>query len=160
MANLPNVALSINQPWASLIAFGLKDIENRDWPTNFRGEFLIHAGLKRDNDTQDDVDAGIHPLTGYPLENIPASFDRGGIVGVAEIVDCVSQSDSPWFVGQYGFVIRNARPITLIPCVGALGFFRPDFTKLYKPKPEKIRQPKAAAPVPPPEPDLFQEGEL
>lgn len=159
MGDLPNVALSINQPWASLIAYGAKDIENRDWPTNFRGEFLIHAGLKRDGETQDDVDAGIHPLTGYALDIIPASYGRGGIIGIAEIVDCVSRSDSPWFVGRYGFVIRNARPIALIPCVGALGFFRPDYTKLYKPKAERIKTPRPVKAVLPPEPDLFgQEG--
>ena len=155
MADLPNVALSINQPWASLIAYGAKDLENRDWPTNFRGEFLIHAGLKLDSETQDDVDAGIHPITGYALDTIPASFDRGGIVGVAEIVDCVSRSASPWFVGRYGFVIRNARPLELVPCVGALGFFRPDYTKLYKPKPERSKTAKPGKSPPPADPDLF-----
>ena len=30
-------ALSIKQPWASLIAHGIKDIENRTWKTNFLG---------------------------------------------------------------------------------------------------------------------------
>ncbi len=42
-------ALSIRQPWAWLIANGYKDIENRSWRTNFRGEFLIHAGKKFDS---------------------------------------------------------------------------------------------------------------
>ena len=37
-------ALSIRQPWAWLIVNGHKDIENRDWPTNFRGRLLVHAG--------------------------------------------------------------------------------------------------------------------
>ena len=36
-------ALSIKQPWASLIAHGIKDIENRTWKTNFRGRIYIHA---------------------------------------------------------------------------------------------------------------------
>ncbi len=39
-------ALSIIQPWASLIATGIKDVENRTWRTNYRGEFLIHASAK------------------------------------------------------------------------------------------------------------------
>lgn len=155
MGDLPNIALSINQPWASLIAFGLKDIENRDWATSFRGEFLIHAGLKRDKDTQDDVDAGIHPITGSALDAIPASCERGGIIGVAEIVDCVSASTSDWFVGRYGFVIRNARPITLMPCVGALGFFKPDYSKTYKQKSSSPRAEKATRSASPATPDLF-----
>lgn len=37
-------ALSIRQPYAWLIVNGFKDIENRDWPTKFRGRVLIHAG--------------------------------------------------------------------------------------------------------------------
>lgn len=36
-------ALSIKQPWASLIAHGIKDIENITWKTQFRGRIFIHA---------------------------------------------------------------------------------------------------------------------
>jgi hypothetical protein len=35
--------LSIKNPWAYLIAYGIKDVENRTWKTDFRGEFLIHV---------------------------------------------------------------------------------------------------------------------
>ena len=38
--------LSISQPFADLIISGKKTIELRNWNTNFRGEFLIHAPLK------------------------------------------------------------------------------------------------------------------
>lgn len=37
-------ALTISQPFASLIADGEKICENRTWPTNYRGTLLIHAG--------------------------------------------------------------------------------------------------------------------
>jgi hypothetical protein len=123
-----SVAISIMQPWAGLIVHGRKDIENRSWPTRFRGPVLIHAGKKWDADAQDDLDAGLHPVTGEHLDKAGLTFDRGGIVGVAEIVDCVTASTSPWFVGEYGFVIRNARPLPFRPCRGQLGFFRPDFS--------------------------------
>ena len=36
-------AITIKQPWASLIVAGIKDIENRTWKTSFRGRVLIHA---------------------------------------------------------------------------------------------------------------------
>ncbi len=39
-------ALSIKQPWASLIAHGIKDIENRTWATKYRGTIYIHASSK------------------------------------------------------------------------------------------------------------------
>ena len=40
-------ALTIIQPWATLLAAGKKRIETRSWKTNYRGEILIHAALKR-----------------------------------------------------------------------------------------------------------------
>lgn len=51
-------------------------------------------------------------------------MQRGGVVGEAELVDCVRESESPWFVGEYGFVLRNVKPLPFTPCAGALGFFR------------------------------------
>ena len=36
-------ALSIRQPWAWLIVCGHKPLENRSWPTPYRGPLLIHA---------------------------------------------------------------------------------------------------------------------
>ena len=113
---LPTLALSIRQPWAARILYGGKDIENRDWSTHQRGDIMIHAGKAWDDGFVDDWK---DPLSEYML--------RGGIVGIVEIVDCVTKSDSPWFVGKYGYVLRNPRPIPLIPCRGVLGFFRPAF---------------------------------
>jgi len=37
-------ALTVRQPWASLIACGAKTIETRSWKTSYRGSLLIHAG--------------------------------------------------------------------------------------------------------------------
>ncbi len=37
-------ALSLLQPWASLVVMGLKKIETRSWTTKYRGTLLIHAG--------------------------------------------------------------------------------------------------------------------
>ena len=39
-------AVSVKQPWASLIAEGNKTIETRTWPTNYRGDLLICASKK------------------------------------------------------------------------------------------------------------------
>lgn len=123
-------ALSIMQPWAWLIVNGHKSIENRSWRCHVRGPILIHAGKKADNEPLQDLLAHRHPVTG---QNMPADFsapDRlrfGGIVGEAEIVDCITRSDDPWFVGPFGIVLRNARLLPFQPCKGALGFFTPAF---------------------------------
>jgi hypothetical protein len=129
MSDLPSVALSIRHPWAWLIVNGHKDIENRDWRTHFRGLVLIHAGKAWGQDERwvhEDLLDGVNPASGAFLQpnfQPPQSYDLGGIVGVAEVVDCVTKSNSPWFVGDFGFVLRNARPLPFMPCRGQLGFF-------------------------------------
>lgn len=118
--NLP--ALSIRQPYAWLVASGIKNIENRSRRTHYRGLFLIHASLKRQELT-DEVIKQLELLSGY---RFPETFSQGGIVGIAEIVDCVEKSDSPWKMDDYwGWVLANARPLEFKPCKGALGLFKP-----------------------------------
>lgn len=131
-------ALSIRQPWAGLIVAGYKDIENRNWPTSYRGSILIHAGKLPDNDCTDGVgyycefidwleEIGMGHVAHLLGGEINCSR-RGGIVGIAEITDCVTESDSPWFTGKYGFVLRNARPLPFTPWKGQQSIFEiPDF---------------------------------
>lgn len=131
--DLPTNAISIMNPWGWLISNGFKEIENRDWRRSFRGPVAIHAGKKFDPSALADVSVGRHPVTGehslLGVQPVETFIDmcrgklNGGIIGVAEIVDCVDQSDSEWFVGRYGFVLANARPVPFIPVTGALGFF-------------------------------------
>ena len=42
-------AITIRQPWASLIATGLKGFETRSWSTKHRGKLAIHAGVSKDS---------------------------------------------------------------------------------------------------------------
>lgn len=116
-------ALSIRQPWADAIVYHGKDVENRTWATGYRGPVLIHAakawGPGERADLWSLVSEGMVPDVQAP--------NLGGIIGRAEIVDCVAQMDSPWFFGPFGFVLRNAEPLPFQPCRGALGFFTPTF---------------------------------
>jgi hypothetical protein len=41
--------LSVKNPWAFLIIYYGKDIENRTRKTNYRGRIAIHASLKSDD---------------------------------------------------------------------------------------------------------------
>ena len=129
MADLPPLALSIRQPWAWAIINAGKDIENRDWPTKFRGPVCIHAAKGMTLDEYDGFIRTIHqvsltrPFPSGAVVPHGAGLLRGGIIGVVEIVDCVETSESPWFFGRYGFVLRNARPVDFNPVKGALGFF-------------------------------------
>lgn len=122
--SLPTVCLSIRQPWAWLILHAGKDVENRTWPTKFRGPVLIHAAKGMTRAEYNDA-AEFYLSFGKSAVKMPSleSLDRGGIVGVVEIVDCTWKETSPWCVGPFTFVLRNARPLPFTPCRGALGFF-------------------------------------
>ena len=68
-------ALSIRQPWATLILHGQKDIENRSWATRQRGQVLIHAskGMTRDEWEESIIFAGPMLRAIYTLD---AAFDE------------------------------------------------------------------------------------
>lgn len=111
-------ALSIRQPWAWAILHAGKDIENRPWPTRYRGEFIVHAALTYDTDGH----WAIEREFGIVLP--PMSEMRGGgIVGRVRLVDCVTASESRWFNGPYGFVLADPTPLPFQQCRGMLNFF-------------------------------------
>lgn len=124
--------LSIRQPWAWLILGGHKDIENRDWTTSYRGPVLIHAGAVIDNEWfnhRTGCPTNAHPMRDLAPDDMPARHDYPikSIVGMATLADVVEHSTSQWFVGRYGFVIRDARPFEKpIPYSGSLKLFDVD----------------------------------
>lgn len=130
-------ALSVRAPWWWFILHAGKDIENRDWPTNFRGTVYLHSSkwyVHRDVvDDLYDMDHRIPELgkrrfavSGLQHPYVYLKKHGGCIVGTVDIVDCVSKSDSPWFFGKYGFVLANPHAFSVpMPCKGALGFFTP-----------------------------------
>ncbi|WP_199031331.1 ASCH domain-containing protein [Ralstonia sp. ASV6] len=138
-------ALSIRQPWAWLIvrpdltgqqrldalAHGaIKDIENRTWYTAHRGPTLIHAAKGMTRREYEDVEDFLHLSSSEHLRSVKlpefAQLQRGGLVGIASIVDCVParQRTSAWHMdGCYGFVIHDASPIPFVPLNGRLMLF-------------------------------------
>jgi activating signal cointegrator 1 len=111
-------ALTLTQPWASLVALGKKRIETRSWETLYRGPLLIHAGKGLG------PVGGMHGLVELVRQDVfwdaliplrPSVFNAeglakralpfGAIVAVCDLVDCVLTwpswaSDEPWFTGQ------------------------------------------------------------
>jgi hypothetical protein len=119
-------ALTVKQPWASLIVRGGKDIENRDWATRFRGVVAIHSSAKLDQREMEDACCMMRAFVPkFSTARFKQDkFPTGSILGTVEIVDCVKEYQSPWFFGEYGFVLRNpvAFPVP-IPCRGALSLW-------------------------------------
>jgi hypothetical protein len=127
-------ALSIRQPWAWLVANGYKHIENRSWSTTFRGEFFIHAskGMTRKEYQEcqeflDWLDSECHMFLPKIVLPLKEDLHFGGIIGAANLTDCITDSDNGWFTGKFGFVLEEARVLPFKPCLGALGFFYPSY---------------------------------
>lgn len=74
-------AITLKQPWASLVAYGIKKYEFRTWKTNYRGKLLIHAGAGIDKDEMKKyVDLGI-------------DFPKSKIIAIVDLVDCCLLDD-------------------------------------------------------------------
>jgi hypothetical protein len=92
--------LTVRQPWASLIVAGIKDVENRSWPTRHRGRLYIHAGLELDKAA---MERHGHRFAG------DAELPRGFIIGRVDVTDCVRDSTSRWADrGQWHWMLANA----------------------------------------------------
>lgn len=116
-------ALSVRQPWASLIIWGLKTVEIRTWSTKYRGPLFIHAAKRAD-------DAGMRR---FYLDEPPC----GCLIGMVDLVGVDKVTPTAWkelagshlqiepFVrGLYAWHLENARPLPVpIPYRGDRGLF-------------------------------------
>lgn len=94
-------ALSLWQPWASLIYDGRKEIETRHWPMLYRGPLAIHAAMKVDKEACREF--------GYDQLMIP----RGAILCIVAVIGCVRfphplappDPYGDFYEGRYGFLL-------------------------------------------------------
>ena len=75
-------ALTLTQPWATLVALGSKNVETRSWRTHYRGPLAIHAAK------------------GFPaaarqfaeqqraLDRLPTPLPLGALLCTVELIDC------------------------------------------------------------------------
>jgi hypothetical protein len=88
-------AITLYQPWATLVAMGKKRIETRSWSTNYRGPLAIHAGQNKKYITGNNYSIiGQEPFRsallddkyGYPT--FP-DFPLGRVVATCELIGCI-----------------------------------------------------------------------
>lgn len=108
-------AVTLHQPYASLIALGAKQYETRSWSTDYRGTMVIHAGkaLEILESTAEDLadlrDAKLEPSPGsYPfyIRQVCRShgikrlvdFPIGAALCFVDLVDCIRMSQE--FIAQ------------------------------------------------------------
>lgn len=123
---LPTIALSVRQPWAWAIIHAGKDIENRSWQAinhglKKRGRIAIHASK---NMSQDEYHDALEFMKDIGVDcPLPADMKYGGIIGAVDVVDVVQTSESRWWMGPRGLVLRNPVASPYVPARGALGYF-------------------------------------
>lgn len=74
-------AITLKQPWASLVAYGIKKYEFRTWKTNYRGKLLIHAGAGVDKDEM------------KKYVDLEIDFPKSKIIAIVDLVDCCLLDD-------------------------------------------------------------------
>lgn len=112
-------ALTVRQPWAQLIALGVKSIETRSWSTGFRGPLAVHAGraLPPKGDLHigdytvmwngDDTWGMARHRPTYDQSTWVRRLPLGAVVAVADLVDVVPMvemfdTDAPSVIGPAG----------------------------------------------------------
>lgn len=125
--------LTIKEPYASLIANGIKKNETRSWKTNYRGKIYIHAGLNKGSIN--------NPKISHLIKDI--NFEFGNIICEVEIIDCIYMTEEyinelknnnyneylvgEYKVGRYAWVLDNAKILDeKIPVKGKLGLWNYD----------------------------------
>lgn len=126
-------AITIKQPFASLIAAGLKEYEFRTWKTAYRGELLIHAGKRVDKEAM------------KKFEQLGLHYPTGCIIAKATLTDCIritneakdelrkknalvysgTTEDPDWH--GYGFKLEKIEQMEPIFANGMLGLWEYDF---------------------------------
>lgn len=125
-------AITIKQPFASLIAAGIKEYEFRTWKTKYRGEILIHAGK------------GIDRKAMKKYEKYGLDYPAGCIIAKAILTDCIEVDDefrailnkkNPLVYSSiikhtewegYGFQLENVEKIYPISVNGKLSIWEYD----------------------------------
>lgn len=130
-------ALTIWQPYASLIAKGLKAYETRPFKTNYRGPLLIHSGqrpmrwiLKHSDEGA--LDVAIEAFGMEKLMNLPV----GCAICVVDLVDCIEMTPEfiaqqsltelvvgDWQPGRYAWKLENPRELDPVELIGKQGIW-------------------------------------
>jgi hypothetical protein len=99
-------ALSVKQPWASMIASGEKTIETRTWSTNYRGDLLIVSS------------------------KTPKIEPAGYALAIVRLVDCRPMTERDQiraccsiYPDAIAWIFEDVRPIPLFPVRGQMGLF-------------------------------------
>ncbi len=133
-------ALSLTQPWATLVALGEKKIETRGWFTNYRGPFAIASSKSFPKDCRDlcfdEPFRSIFEKHNLGLSDLPL----GQVLCIVTLTECVRmtydnmppENSNEYAFGHYApgrYMLKMMQRLVLpvpVPCKGALGFWEWD----------------------------------
>jgi len=125
--------ITIKQPFASMIAAGIKEYEFRTWKTKYRGELLIHAGK------------GVDKKAMKKFEDYGLEYPSGCIIAKVNLTDCIKVDDELRVVLKeknpsvyssvvkhtewegYAFKLEDVEKIEPIPVNGKLSIWDYDY---------------------------------
>ncbi|MCG6137675.1 MAG: ASCH domain-containing protein [Nostoc sp. LLA-1] len=134
-------AISLHQPWASLIPMGLKKYETRSWSTNYRGPLLICAAKKTSREQK-----LYHQYFLTKYQELLTDTDNyvdwddlpfGCAVALVDLTACIRMTQTfineqpqteldtgDWRLGRFAWKLDNIRRIVpAIPITGKQGLF-------------------------------------
>lgn len=129
--------LTLRQPWAWLVVFGGKDVENRSWEVSYRGPILIHAGKEMTRREYRAAHEYAWQRCGIEVPGADA-LDFGGVIGIATLADIIrpdavdpaTRARRRWHMTegealngkpQFGWLLKDISPVEFVPCQGAQG---------------------------------------
>lgn len=130
-------ALSLHQPYGTLVVLGIKQIETRRWHTAVRGPLWIHAAQRWSQQQRDlcqtEPFARLLAAVGY---GDPDTLPRGGLIGAVQLTDCKRIADGwqpdPWEAAlgdfrelRYAWFLQSPRQLPrLLPHLGRQSLWR------------------------------------
>jgi hypothetical protein len=132
-------ALTLWQPYATLIALGHKRVETRSWSTEYRGPIAIHAAQRemKPDDIEELLWLGeLHGVELPDLLDLASAWPLGKVVCTADLVDCREMTEamiedlSPleldvgnWTPGRFAWVLENVVPLHPVAARGKQGLW-------------------------------------
>lgn len=105
-------ALTVWQPWASLLVHGVKKHETRSWSTSHRGHLAIHAAKRKPPDhleADQEFLSAVSRLSSEAVVELPPfrQLPRGAVLGVVDVVDVLPTEDARIFGKSWEHVLGD-----------------------------------------------------
>lgn len=130
-------AITLWQPWATLIAIGAKKVETRSWGTRYRGQIAIHSAKRKVKPTEVSqlYEQGLQKEWAWFLPDAQ-EYPLGAIIATARLADCQrmtselirAQSEDEracgdWQEGRFAWLLEDICPCVPLQFKGAQGLW-------------------------------------